>query len=136
MTNIRGIKKEVNQIWWILRLTYGFGYLLAGADKFLHLVEDWSKLITKATLLLFNIDLTHLLYIIGAIELFIGFLLFTRFVKLGAYLAMLWLLVKSGYIFHTGHFYEIAIRYFVVAMGALALAYLTSIKEKLGFIEQ
>jgi hypothetical protein len=123
------IKRDVNHIWWILRLTYSAGYLLAGADKFLHLVEDWTKLITHATLLIFHIDLTRLLYIIGSIELAIGILLLTRYVKLGAYLAMIWLLIKSAYIFHTGHFFEIAIRYFVVAMGALALAYLTNIRS-------
>ena len=109
-----------------LMLLIGFTILpiVAGLDKFFHLLVDWDRyLAPQVTQLLPVADHTFMLAV-GVIEIAAGLLVALR-PRIGAYVVALWLwgIIVNLLLIHG--YYDIALRDFGLSLGALALARLS-----------
>lgn len=108
------------------RLLY-WGYtaipLLAGADKFLNFLVNWSIYLSpKVTAL--GIDADSFMRLVGVIEIAAGLLVAFK-PKAGGLVVALWLMGIVINLLSIPGFYDIALRDFALAMGALALSRLS-----------
>lgn len=123
------IYKRFDVAWWTLKLTYGLLFIVAGADKFLNIITDWEKYLSPYVLEYVPFAPMHIIYLMGIIEILLGILILTR-TYIGAYSAA-GLLVFISLNLVSMHYFDIAVRDTVMAIGALVLAQLTLIKDEI-----
>lgn len=123
--------EKLMQSWWLLRVTYGLLFIIAGADKFMNLVTDWPKYISPMILNMVPLNASQFIMGVGIIEIIIGVLTLFVMTRLGAYLTMVWLLFIVVNLLTMGTYFDIAVRDTVMAIGALVLAMLTDAVEDL-----
>jgi uncharacterized membrane protein YphA (DoxX/SURF4 family) len=112
-----------------LKFTYGLLFIVAGADKFLNLVTHWAHYVSPFVERLLPMPVQTFLYGVGIFEIIVGILILNHFTKIGAYIAMAWLLIIAVNLVTMGRFFDIAVRDVVMAVGAFVLAQLTECKE-------
>jgi uncharacterized membrane protein YphA (DoxX/SURF4 family) len=123
--------RKFMNVWQMLRITYGLLFLVVGVDKFFNLIVDWGKYVSPLVLDVLPPDLPPLLMIVGVIEILIGLLIFSKATRLGAYAAVVFLAVVIVNLLSMGTYFDIAARDAIMAVGALALACLTTIKHEI-----
>jgi hypothetical protein len=110
-----------------LILYAGFAVLpiVAGADKFFHLLVVWDQYLAPIVTRVLPLSAHTFMLIVGVIEIAAGLLVAVR-PRIGAYVVAFWLwgiiinlLLFPGY-------YDIALRDFGLSLGALALARLSA----------
>lgn len=123
---------KITKSWWLLKITYGLLFAVAGADKFMHLVTNWDKYLSPLMLKMFPIALAahQFMFVVGIIEIIIAFLVLTKFTKLGAYLVALWFVIIVVNLLSMGMYFDIAVRDLVMAIGAIVLAQLTDVYDE------
>ena len=104
-----------------LWLTYGLVPLLAGLDKFLNLLTDWPKYLSPWVANLLPVSAQTFMYAVGIIEIVVGLMVFTRWTRLGAWIAAAWLVLIAVNLVTLGLF-DIAVRDLAMAVGAYTLA--------------
>lgn len=116
-----------NALYLPLRLTFGLVPIVAGADKFLNLLTDWSKYLPSfaADILPFSPDV--FMMIVGVIEIVAGLAVLTVLPRLGGYVVMLWLILIAIAVITAGY-YDIAVRDLVMAVGAYSLAQVAALR--------
>ena len=109
----------------ILHLGFTVAPIVAGADKFLELLTDWDKYLAPWLAGLSPIGGHGLLLLVGVVEIVAGLIVWRR-PRFGGYLVAAWLggiilnlLTLPGY-------FDVALRDFGLALGALALARLAT----------
>lgn len=117
--------------WWLLKLTYGLLFVIAGADKFMNLVTDWQKYISPFILNMVPLNASQFIMGVGVVEIIIGVLILAIATRLGAFLAMAWLLLIVLNLLTMGIYFDIAVRDTVMAIGALVLGLLDDVKEEI-----
>lgn len=127
MYRMQSLYPQVCHSWWLLKITYGLLFLIAGADKFMNLVTDWEKYVSPFTLSLFPLSLEQFIIGVGIIEIIIGALTLFFITRVGAYLSVAWLLLIVINLLSMGRYFDIAVRDVVMAVGALVLALLTDV---------
>src|SRR5215217_1483535 len=75
----------------LLRWTYGLVPIVAGADKFMHLLTDWDKYLAPQISRLVPIQQHGFMNIVGIIEILAGLLVLIR-PKSGSLIVGLWLI--------------------------------------------
>ena len=118
--------KQLDTTWKMLRLTYGLVPIVAGADKFTNLLVDWKQ---YASPLLGNLPLSPLMVVVGVIEIVAGILVLAR-PRLGAYVVAAWLVAIAGNLITTGHYFDVAVRDLVMAIGAFGFAKLSEARAE------
>lgn len=120
---------KFTHVWWLLRITYGLLFIVAGADKFTKYVAEWEKYISP--LILKHIPLTsfQIIVIVAIFEILLGVLILGR-TRQGAYIAAGWLIVIAVNL-ATMMLLDIAVRDIVMAIAAFSLGQLTDVKEQL-----
>lgn len=108
----------------LLKYTYGLVFIVAGADKFINLVTQWTKYVSPFVLNILPVSLAHLIMAVGILEIVIGILILSPKTRIGAYLAAVWLLIIVANLLSMGMYFDIAVRDVVMAVGAIALAWL------------
>ena len=58
------------------------------------------------------------MHVVGIIEMAVGLLILTRWTRLGAYVASVWLLCIAFNIVLTGSFFDVAVRDVALSVGA------------------
>jgi hypothetical protein len=98
--------------------------ILAGLDKFFHLLVNWDRYLAPVVTQIIPVTAHTFMLAVGVIEIAAGVLVAIR-PRIGAYVVALWLwgiivnlILVSGY-------YDIALRDFGLSLGALALARLS-----------
>lgn len=110
----------------MLRFVYAAVPLLVGLDKvFTGLIVDWSKYVSPLVLEYIALPIAHLLILVGVIEIAAGLIVWF-FPRFGGYLVAAWMTVIIVNLISMNAFYDIIARDVVIAVGALALAWLTS----------
>lgn len=122
------IDPTVNSVYKLLKITFAMLPILAGADKFLHLLIDWHKYLYSGVPDILSISSHTFMHIVGIVEIVAGLLVFLL-PKFGAYLVAAWLFVVSMNLIMSGY-YDIALRDIVLGIGALALGRLTEVKAR------
>jgi len=109
-----------------LRVSFGVLPLVAGLDKFLYLLTDWSQYVAPLARSLLPVDPTTFLYVVGVIEIAVGLAVLTRWTVIGSYAAAAWLLAVAANLVLAG-FFDVAARDVVLAVAAFTLARLTEV---------
>jgi hypothetical protein len=118
-------ERPAHQAYSILRFGFAALPILAGLDKFAHVLVDWTAYLAPAVARALPIDAALFMMIVGVIEIGAGILVAIR-PSVGGYVVALWLwgiivnlLLLPGY-------YDVALRDFGLSLGALALARLAA----------
>ena len=113
----------VRQAHTILRVGFTAAPIIAGADKFTHLLVDWDKYLAPQIAAIVGNGHMFML-IVGVIEIVagIGVAIWPR---IFGYVVCLWLLGIVLNLLIGGFYYDIALRDFGLSLGALALARLS-----------
>jgi uncharacterized membrane protein YphA (DoxX/SURF4 family) len=113
----------VKQLQNTLRLTFGIVPIVAGLDKFTNLLTNWSDYLgtLKGSL---PLEAATFMKIVGVIEIVAGIIVLVR-PLIGAWIVMTWLICIALELLFCTHFYDVAVRDLVMAVGAFTLAQLT-----------
>jgi hypothetical protein len=109
-----------------LMLYLGFAVLpiLAGLDKFFHLLVDWDQYLAPQVMQFLPVTAHTFMLVVGIIEMAAGLIVAFR-PRIGAYIVALWLWGIIANLMLFQDFYDISLRDFGLSIGALALARLS-----------
>jgi len=109
----------------ILRVAFTLAPIIAGVDKFFHLLVNWDQYLAAWIPNLLHVGGHQLMLVIGGVEIIAGLIVAIK-PLVGSWIVFFWLwgiiinlLTLSGY-------YDIALRDFGLSLGALALARLSA----------
>jgi uncharacterized membrane protein YphA (DoxX/SURF4 family) len=129
------VSRELNAAYWALRLAFGLGPLVAGADKFTNILVNWEKYLNPMALRVVPIDATMFMRAVGVIEMIVGLAILFGATRVFGYIAMLWLLAIAANLVSTGAYYDIAVRDVLLAVGAYSLARVTEARRSVVTVE-
>lgn len=114
-----------HQAYQILRWGFTAAPIIAGVDKFFHVLCNWDQYLAPWILNLFSgIGGHRLMLNVGAIEIVAGLIVAIK-PRIGAWIVFAWLwAIIINLVTYSG-FYDIALRDFGLSLGALALARLS-----------
>jgi hypothetical protein len=122
------IQDPVYQAYQILHVGFVVAPLVAGLDKFFHLLVDWDRYLAPLVPRLLGISGHTLMLAGGVVEIAAGLLVAFK-PRIGGYVVAAWLLgIVFNLLLIPGYF-DIALRDFGLALGALALARLSEAYE-------
>jgi hypothetical protein len=107
----------------------GVAPFLAGLDKFFNLLTNWRVYLNPLALRVIPLAPETFLHAIGVVEMIVGLAILTRWTRLGAYLASLWLVCIALNLVAMGAFFDIAVRDVLLALAAFTLARLTEVRQ-------
>ena len=116
---------RVDRVTTILRWTYGLVPIVAGADKFMHLLTDWDKYLAPQIASLLPFSTGVFMSIVGIIEIVAGVLVLLR-PRTGSLVVSIWLIGIAINLLLTGTYFDVAVRDAVMAIGAFSLYLLYS----------
>ena len=112
------------QAFQILRLGFTVAPILAGADKFLHLLVDWDKYLPPIVNNLSGGHGHQLMLAVGVIEIVAGIGVFLK-PRLFAYVVAAWMAVIMFNLLAIPGYFDVALRDLGLMLGALALGRLS-----------
>ena len=98
--------------------------ILAGLDKFSHLLVDWDMYLAPLVTRVLPVTAHTFMLVVGVIEIAAGVLVALQ-PRIGAYVVALWLWGIILNLLLVPGFYDVALRDFGLSLGALALARLS-----------
>jgi hypothetical protein len=98
--------------------------ILAGLDKFFHLLVNWDQYLAPVVTQIVPVSVEAFMRGVGVIEIVAGILVAIR-PQIGGYVVALWLWGIIVNLMLVPGFYDIALRDFGLSLGALALARLS-----------
>ncbi|MCL5875938.1 MAG: hypothetical protein M1114_05700 [Candidatus Dependentiae bacterium] len=118
---------SVNRAQMLLKITYALVPIIIGFDKiFAWMLVDWAKYSSPVIIGLLPISMTtlHFVMLTGIIEVIAGIFVWF-YPRLGAYIIVAWMALVIVNLATMNQFYDIIARDGVIAVGALALAWLS-----------
>lgn len=115
---------EIKNITQLLKYTYGVVPIVAGLDKFVNLLTDWSLYLPEGLAGLLPVEASTFMIIVGIIEIIAGVLVFIK-PREGAYVVMGWLIAIALVLLFSWSYVDVAVRDLVMAVGAFSLAKLS-----------
>ncbi|HKO62081.1 MAG TPA: hypothetical protein VJV03_13035 [Pyrinomonadaceae bacterium] len=113
------------QAYQILRLGFTVAPIVAGLDKFFNVLVNWDQYLPPFVNNLVGGHGHELMLIVGVIEIIAGLGTFFK-PRVFAYVVCAWLLLIIVNLLMIPGYYDVALRDFGLALGALALARLSS----------
>jgi hypothetical protein len=111
---------KVQRVTQTLRITYGLLPILAGLDKFMHLLADWNKYLAPVVTDVIPVSPGTFMNVVGVIEIIAGIIVFVR-PKLGSIIVGIWLIAIAINLLLTGQYFDVAVRDVIMAIGAFCL---------------
>jgi uncharacterized membrane protein YphA (DoxX/SURF4 family) len=108
----------------ILRWTFGLVPIIAGADKFMHLLTNWDQYLAPSIAHMLPMSTQSFMNIVGIIEIVAGVIVLIR-PRIGSLIVGLWLIGIAINLLLAGY-YDIAVRDTVMAICAFCLHMLTT----------
>lgn len=118
---------DLDSVYVPLKWTFGLVPLLAGLDKFTGVLADWQAYLSPRVADLLPIDAGTLMMAVGVVEAVVGLAILFRFTRLGAFVAMGWLILIAINLAIAG-ILDVAIRDLVMAVGAYTLGTLARLR--------
>jgi len=115
------MKSKFAEIYWPLRLAYGLVPLLAGLDKYTNILANWERYVSPIAASMLPISVESFMHIVGLVEIVVGLAVLLGWTRLGAWVAMGWLVAISLNLLLAGYF-DIAVRDLAMAVGAYTLS--------------
>jgi len=123
-------ERKFNTLWAVLHYTYGLVPVLIGVDKFFSYIVDWTMYVSPLCVQYMPfVFAAHIVPIVGVVEILAGLMILTRWPRLGAYIVAAWIGVVIINLLTIGDMYDIILRDIAIAVGYLAFAVLTELKE-------
>lgn len=119
-THVNSSTNRVNTVINLLKYTFGLVPIVAGLDKFAHLLTDWTKYLAPVVTDIIPLQPDTFMYIVGVIEIIAGILVLVK-PKIGSLIVGLWLIGIVINLLLLGQFYDVAVRDAVMAIGAFSL---------------
>ena len=119
------MENRTETAWWSLRIAFFLGPFLAGLDKFFHLLVNWDQYLSPIARNVLGAYSHDFMLAVGVVEMIVGLIVITRWTRMGAYIASIWLLLIAINLITTGHYFDIALRDIALCLGAFGLAKLT-----------
>ena len=116
------------QAYQILHWGFVAAPVIAGADKFLHLLTNWDQYLAPGLAHVSPFGAHGSMLVVGAIEIVAGLVVAVR-PRIGAYVVAAWLLGIIVDLILLGSFLDVALRDFGLLLGALALARLSAVYD-------
>ena len=113
-----------NQAFQILRFGFTVAPILAGADKFLHLLVDWDKYLPPIVNNLVGGHGHQLMLAVGVIEIVAGIGVFFK-PRIFAYVVAAWMAVIMLNLLAIPGYFDVALRDLGLMLGAVALGKLS-----------
>jgi len=110
-----------------LKITYGLVPLLAGLDKFTNLLTTWDAYLAPAIRQILPMEPSTFMRAVGVVEIVVGLAILTKLTRLGAYVAMAWLVAISINLILAGYL-DVAVRDLTMAVGAYSLGTIAGLK--------
>jgi uncharacterized membrane protein YphA (DoxX/SURF4 family) len=108
----------------ILQVAFIILPILAGLDKFVYLLNNWSQYIAPDVLRMIRGYDRVFMYIVGVVEIIAGIGIIFK-PKVFSYIVAIWLLLIIVNLLITGEWYDIALRDFGLLLAAVALGRLS-----------
>lgn len=118
----------IKQLQALLKATFGVVPIVAGLDKFTNLLTHWTDYVGQIQNMI-PFDTVTFMKIVGVIEIIAGIIVLIR-PRVGAYIVMAWLICIALQLIIGGHYFDVAVRDLVMAIGAYTLAQLTGIHDQ------
>jgi len=112
------------QAYQLLHFAFVAAPVIAGIDKFLHLLVNWDMYLAPAIAKLSPLGGHGLMLVVGAIEIIAGLLVAFK-PRIGAYVVAFWLWGIIVNLLLIPNYFDVALRDFGLSLGALALARLS-----------
>jgi uncharacterized membrane protein YphA (DoxX/SURF4 family) len=116
------VSRPAHQAFVALRFAFVVAPVIAGIDKFFHLLTNWDKYL--APVIASAIPAHTFMSIVGVVEILAG-LLVAVMPRIGAYVVCAWLIGIILNLLMLGSYYDIALRDLGLAIGAFALGRLS-----------
>ena len=113
------------QAFWILRIGFTVAPILAGMDKFFHRLVNWNQYVSPLAAQAVGGHVSAFMGAAGVVEIIAG-LGVALWPRVFAYIVVAWLLAIIVNLLMIPGYYDIALRDLGLALGALALARLSS----------
>jgi uncharacterized membrane protein YphA (DoxX/SURF4 family) len=113
------------QAFQILRLAFTVAPILAGLDKFFHLLVNWDQYLPGVVNSLTGGHGHQLMLVVGVIEIVAGLGVAFK-PRIFAYVVSAWLLLIVANLLMIPGYFDVALRDFGLSLGALALARLSA----------
>ena len=126
---MEAILENARQVQQLMRYTYGLVPIVAGLDKFTNLLTDWKNYIAPSVNNALPFSASTFMSIVGVIEIIAGIIVLVR-PRLGGFIVMAWLIAIALNLLISGHYYDVAVRDLVMAIGAFSLAKLSDAKVR------
>jgi len=122
------VEQPVRQAFWILRFGFTVAPILAGLDKFFHLLVNWDQYLSPTVNNLVGGNGHAFMLVVGVIEIIAGIGVALR-PRIFAYVVAAWLLGIIVNLLLVPGYYDIALRDLGLALGAIALGRLSQAVE-------
>lgn len=117
-------KDKAYQAFRILQTAFVIVPIVAGLDKFFHLLAEWTKYLSPVVVKTVHYYDHEFMFVVGAIEIIAGLgVLFKP--KIFSYVVAAWLLCIVINLLILGNYFDIALRDFGLTLGAVALGRLS-----------
>ena|SRR6185369_15400748 len=120
-----------DQAYQILHIAFTVAPLVAGLDKFFHLLVNWDQYLAPVVARLLPFPGHTFMLLVGVIEIVAALLVWWK-PRLGAYVVMAWLWGIIVNLLLIPGYYDVALRDFGLSLGALALARLAEAEAPAG----
>ena len=118
------VASPARQAYHILHFGFVLAPLIAGIDKFLHLLVNWDMYLAPWIARLSPTSGHSLMLLVGVVEIIAGLIVAFK-PRVGAWIVFAWLWAIIINLLSYPGFYDIALRDFGLSLGALALARLS-----------
>ena len=112
------------QAFQILRFGFTVAPILAGIDKFTHILCDWDKYLSPMANNMLGGRGHQFMMVVGVIEIVAGIGVFAK-PRIFAYIVAIWLLLIILNLLSIPGYYDVALRDLALMLGALALGRLS-----------
>jgi hypothetical protein len=124
MSSTAGVRTPSYQAFQILHTAFVVAPVAAGADKFFHLLTNWDKYCVPAIPGLIGLSVHSFMLLVGVVEIVAGILVAVA-PRIGAWVVAAWLGGIIVNLLMLGSYFDVALRDFGLALGAVALARLS-----------
>jgi uncharacterized membrane protein YphA (DoxX/SURF4 family) len=109
----------------LLKYTFGLVPIIAGLDKFTNILVDWTIYLSPGMVELLPFTAAVFMGIVGVVEIGAGILVLVK-PSIGALVVSAWLVLIALTLIVSGHYFDVAVRDIVMAIGAFSLAKLSN----------
>ena len=122
-TSLSLVGTPVHQAYRVLQFGFIAAPIIAGADKFFHVLVNWDQYLAPVIPRITGIDAHSFMLGVGVVEIIAGIGVALK-PKFFGYVVSAWLMGIVGNLLIQGAYYDIALRDFGLALGAFALGLL------------